>query len=443
MVYSGAFPARRAGSRTTALTREIGGEVILPAHEQYDRARRVFNGAVDRRPHAIVRVSGVEDVVAAVSYARENDLPLSVRGGGHHVGGFAVVDRGVMIDLSRMRGVVADANRRVARVQGGALWSDVDRATQAHGLATPGGTVASVGVGGFTLGGGVGRLSRAHGLAADNLLSAQIVTADGRLVTASETENESLFWALRGGGGGFGVVTSFELRLHAVPNSVWSGALIYRIEDASRVLRVMRDLMLSPSRDLSLSATVVRRDGQLVLVVNPFWIGDASKAGEAIAPLRRVATPIVDGFAPTSYLTLQSMDVPGGRRGWESSAFLDQMFDDTIDALVAHAVDASIAAPRIALLPIDGAIADVPESATAFGGRGAAWLISASASWEREAGDAEARAWIEEIHAVVRDDSTGNGYVNMLGDRARSHSPWAAARLRAVKAVWDPFGVWS
>ncbi|HEU5184749.1 MAG TPA: FAD-binding protein [Gemmatimonadaceae bacterium] len=443
MVYSGTFPARRAGARTTALARDIRGEVILPAHEQYDRARRVFNGAVDRRPHAIVRVSGVEDILTAVSYARENDLPLSVRGGGHHVGGFAVVDGGVMIDLSCMRGVIVDAGRRVARVYGGAVWSDVDRATQAHGLATPGGTVASVGVGGFTLGGGIGRLSRAYGLAADNLLSAQLVTADGRLVTVSETENESLFWALRGGGGGFGVVTSFELRLHEMPNAVWSGALIYRIEDASRVLRVMRDLMLSPSRELSLSATIVRREGQLVLVVNPFWIGDASKVGEAIVPFRRVATPIVDGVAPTSYLALQSTDVPGGRRGWESSAFLDQMFDDTIDALVAHAVDASVAAPRIALLPIGGAIADVPESATAFGGRGAAWLVCASSSWEREAGDAEARAWIEEIHAVVRDDSTGNGYVNMLGDRARAHSSWATARLRAVKAVWDPFGVWS
>lgn len=443
MVYSGAFPVRRARSRTTALARDIRGEVIVPAQEQYDRARRVFNGAVDRRPHAIVRVSGVEDVVAAVSYARENDLPLSVRGGGHHVGGFAVVDEGVMIDLSHMRGVVVDTDRRVARVNGGALWSDVDRATQAHGLATPGGTVASVGVGGFTLGGGVGRLSRAYGLAADNLISAQLVTADGRLVTASESENESLFWALRGGGGGLGVVTSFELRLHAVPNPLWAGALIYRIEHASRVLRVMRDLMLSPSRDLSLSATIVRKDGQLVLVVNPLWIGDASTADGAIAPLRGVATPIADGFAPTSYLALQSMDVPGGRRGWESSAFLDQMFDDTIDALVAHAVDASIAAPRIALLPVGGAIADVPESATAFGGRGAAWLVSASSSWEREAGDAEARAWIEEIHAVVRDDSTGNGYVNMLADRARAHSPWTTARLRAVKAMWDPFGVWS
>ena len=442
MAYSGAFPARRAGSRTTALAREIRGEVLLPAHEQYDRARRVFNGAVDRRPHALVRVSGVEDIVAAVRYARENDLPLSVRGGGHHVGGFAVADGGVMIDLSRMREVVVERDRRVARVHGGALWSDVDRATQAHGLATPGGTVASVGVGGFTLGGGVGRLSRAYGLAADNLLSVQLVSADGRLVTASETENESLFWALRGGGGGFGVVVSFELRLHAVPNPVWSGALIYRIEDASRVLRVMRDLMLSPSRDLTLSATIVRKDGQLVLVVNPFWIGDGSKADEAIAPLRRIATPIADGFTPTSYLALQSGDVPGGRRVWESSAFLDQMFDDTIDGLVAHAVDAPIAAPRIALLPIGGAIADIPESATAFGGRRAAWLVSAGASWDREAGDSEARAWIEEIQAVVREDSSGNGYVNMLGDRARAHSPWARARLRAVKAAWDPFGVW-
>jgi FAD binding domain-containing protein/berberine-like enzyme len=443
MVSDGAFPNTSVASAVEALTRGILGDVILPSHDEYDRARALFNGALDRMPDAIVRPRVVADIVAAVRYAREAELPLAVRGGGHHVAGYAAVDGGVTIDLSLMRNVYVDRERRVARVEGGALWSDVDRATQRYGLATPGGTAASVGVGGFTLGGGIGRLSRTHGLAADNLVSVHVVTADGRCVTASENEHGSLFWAICGGGGNFGVVTSLEFRLHDIGPQVWGGAIGYRIEDAPQVLRVVRDLMVSPSHDLNVSAVIVRREGRPMLILNPFWVGDPAAGSAAVRPLREAAPPVIDLYAPTSYLSLQSVDAPGGRRGWESSAFLDQMFDDTIDSLVGYAADAPIAAPRIAILSLGGAVADVPGSATAFGGRGAEWLVSAGAAWDDESDDAAAQAWIEQLHVAVAGDATGIGYVNMLADGRPAYSPWTRARLRAVKTTWDPENLFS
>jgi FAD/FMN-containing dehydrogenase len=438
MAFDAAFPTKRVVPTLEALAREIEGDLILPGHDGYGRARRLFNGAIDRMPHAIVRPRAVADVVAAVRYARETGRPLAVRGGGHHVAGHALVDGGVTIDLSLMRRVSVDAERRVARVEGGALWSDVDRATQAYGLATPGGTVSSVGVGGFTFGGGIGRLSRAYGLAADNLLSVDLVTADGCRVTASEDEHESLFWAVRGGGGNLGVATSLEFRLHEVRSQVWGGPIGYRIQDAPRVLRVVRDLMTSAPLDFNVSATIVRKDRRPMLVLNPFWIGDPAVGGLVVRPLRDAATPIMDLYAPTTYLALQSVDVPGGRRTWESSAFLDQLFDETIDSIVAVAADAPIEGSRIAILSVGGAVAEVPGSSTAFGGRGAEWLVQASGAWDHESEDAVAQAWIEGMHDAVAGDATGVSYVNMLADDRPAYSVWTRARLRAVKSVWDP-----
>jgi FAD/FMN-containing dehydrogenase len=438
-----ALPAKSTAKALGALIDDILGDVILPFHDEYHRARRVFNGAIDRTPRAIVRARGIADVVTAVRYARENHLPLAVRGGGHHVAGYAMIDGGVTIDLSLMRGVTIDPERRIARVEGGALWSDVDRAAHEYGLATPGGTVPSVGVAGFTLGGGIGRLSRAYGLAADNVDTATIVTANGQLVRASDDEHQSLFWAIRGGGGNFGVVTSFEFRLHDIRPQVWGGPIVYRIEDASRVLRVVRDLVVSAPDDFNVSATIVRREGRLVLVLNPFWIGDPSVGGLVVRPLRDAATPIADSYRPTSYLALQSVDAPGGRRGRESSAFLDQLFNETIDAIIAYANSAPIAAPRIALLSLGGAVARVPSVSTAFGGRGAEWLVSAGSSWEDESDDATARGWIEQLDVAVAGDASGIGYVNMLADERPAYSPWTLARLRAIKAEWDPGNLFS
>jgi FAD/FMN-containing dehydrogenase len=436
-----ASPTKKVARALETLAGQILGDLILPGHDGYDRARAVFNGAVDRMPHAIVRPRVVADVVAAVRYARDAGLAVAVRGGGHHVAGYSVVDGGLTIDLSLMRRVSVDPARRIARVEGGALWSDVDRATQPYGLATPGGTVSSVGVAGFTLGGGIGRLSHAHGLAADNLVSVDVVTADGRRVTASEDEHESLFWAIRGAGGNLGVVTSFELRLHDIGPQVWGGPIGYRIEDAPRVLRVMRDLMTSAPDNFNVSAAIVRKDRRPLLVLNPFWAGDPAVGGLIVRPLRDAATPIMDLYAPTSYFALQAVDAQGGRRAWESSAFLDQMFDETIDSIVAHTCDAPIETPRIAILSVGGAVARVPGSSTAFGGRGAEWLVQAGGAWDHESEDAAAQAWIDGIHDAVAGDATGIGYVNMLADDRLAYSSWTRARLRAVKASWDPEGV--
>jgi FAD/FMN-containing dehydrogenase len=441
MTTQEAHLTQRNASALEALPGEIHGDVIRPGDAEYDRARTLFNGAFDRRPEAIIRPRSAEDIAAALRGARTSGLPIAVRGGGHHVAAFGSVDGGLTIDLSLLRGVSVDPERRVARVEGGALWSDVDRATQAYGLATAAATIASVGVAGFTLGGGIGRLARAHGLAADNLLSVELVTADGRHVRASDEENPSLFWALRGGGGNFGVVTAFEFALHDIGPEVWAGPLVYRIDDASRVLRTMRDLIASAPDELNVSATIVRSEGHPRLVLNPLWIGKPAAADRAVQRLRDEATPVNDLYGPSSYLALQSVDVPGGRRSWETSAFLEQLSDVTLDALVAHAADASLEAPRIGLLPLNGAVARVPGSATAFGGRGAGWLVSAGGTWDAESEDIAARTWIEQLHGMVAKDATGVGYTNMMGDGRPVYPTWTHARLRAVKAQWDPANV--
>jgi FAD/FMN-containing dehydrogenase len=428
-------------SALEALSGEIRGDVIRPWDTDYDHARTLFNGAFDRRPEAIVRPRSADDIAAALRGARASGLPVAVRGGGHHIAAFGSVDDGLSIDLSLLREVSVDPDRRIARVEGGALWSDVDRATQPYGLATAAATIASVGVAGFTLGGGIGRLARAHGLAADNLVSVELVTAAGRHVTASAEENPSLFWALRGGGGNFGVVTAFEFALHDIGPEVWAGPLVYRIDDAPRVLRAMRDLIASAPDELNVSATIVRSEGRPVLVLNPIWIGEHATADSAVRPLREAATPINDLFGPASYLALQSVDVPGGRRTWETSAFLGRLSDETLDALVAHAVAASLEAPRIGILPLNGAVARVPLCATAFGGRGAEWLVSAGGTWDSDSEDDAAHDWIEQVHRAVAHDATGVGYANMVGDRRPVYPSWTHARLRAVKAEWDPANV--
>ena len=246
---------------------------------------------------------------------------------------------------------------------------------------------------GFTLGGGIGRLARAHGLAADNRVSVELVTADGRHVTASDEENPSLFWAVRGGGGDFGVVTAFEFALHEIGPEVWAGQLVYRIDDAPQVLRAMRGLIVSAPDALNVSATIARSEGHPGLVLNPFWIGKPTAADAAVQPLRDAATPINDLQGPASYLALQSVDVPGGRRSWETSAYLGKLSDNTLDGLVAHAAATPLEAPRIGLLPLNGAVARVPGAATAFGGRGAGWLVSAGGTWDSGSEDAVARGW--------------------------------------------------
>jgi FAD/FMN-containing dehydrogenase len=427
-----------------ALHDEILGEVILPWSDEYEQARALWNGAHDRVPHAIVRPRGDLDVVAALAYARERGLPIAVRGGGHHVAGHASVDGGVTIDLSLMRGTWVDRERRTVHVQGGAIWADVDRATQQYGLAVPGGTISNVGVAGFTLGGGIGHLSCVHGLSADNLVSVELVTAEGRVVTASADEHASLFWALRGGGGNFGVATSFEFRLHDVGPELWAGPIAYRIEDAPKVVRVVRDLLVWAPKELGISAAIVQIDGRPVLGLNVVWTSDPAAAGSAVRPLREAARPIADFYKPNTYLEFQSSSdrmSPPGRRVTETSAFLGELSDETINELVVLGASAAPGTSRVALLPLSGAIAGVRGSATAFGGRGATWLVAASAAWDDGAEDRARRAWVEGLHPAAAGDSMGIGYVNMLADDRPAYTSGTRAKLRAVKGTWDPENV--
>ena len=431
-------------SALEALSDEILGEIILPFSDEYDPARALWNGAQDQMPHAIVRPRCAADVAAALAYARGHGLPVAVRGGGHHVAGYASVEDGVTIDLSLMRGTWVDRDQRTVHVHGGALWADVDRATQQYGLAVPGGTISNVGVGGFTLGGGIGHLSRAYGLSADNLVSVELVTTEGRVVTASEHRHKELFWALRGGGGNFGVATSFEFRLHHVGPELWAGPIAYRIEDAPRVLRVVRDLLAWAPKELGVSAALVQIDGRPALALNVVWTSDPAAAGSAVRPLREAAWTVADRFEPTTYVDLQSASdrmAPPGWRATETSAFLADLSDETIDRLVRLGASADPGMSRVALLPLSGAISDVPAPATAFGGRGAGWLVAASAAWDDPAEDAARHGWVERLHEASAPDSIGLGYVNMLADDRPAYTSSTRAKLSSVKAAWDPENV--
>jgi FAD/FMN-containing dehydrogenase len=270
------------------------------------------------------------------------------------------------------------------------------------------------------------------------------VTAEGRIVTASADEHKSLFWAVRGGGGNFGIVTSFAFALNEVGPELWAGPIAYRIEDAGKVLRVVRDLLAWAPQELNIGSAIVQFDGRPVLALNVTWTSDPAAAGSAVRPLREVATPIMDGFGPTTYLALQSAAdhlAPAGRRAIETSAYLGELTDETIDELVAHGAAAPAGTSRVAFLSLTGAVADVPGPATAFGGRGAKWLVAASAVWDDETEDAARRSWVDGLHVAAAGDSMGIGYVNMLADDRPAYASWTRAKLRAVKATWDPENV--
>ena len=326
------------------------GQQITADHAEYDTARAVWNGAIDRYPRLIARCSGTGDVAAAVRFAREHDLEIAIRGGGHNVAGTAVCDDGIVIDLSAMRAVRVDPDGGTAQVQGGALWGDVDQQTQAHGLATTGGIVSHTGVAGLTLGGGIGWLMRKHGLTVDNLLAADVVTADGELLRASEDQHPDLFWALRGGGGNFGVVTSFEFQLHPVGPNVLAGAILWDAGDTDEVLRFYRDFVRNAPDELG---TVVRfgtapplsdipeeLHWRPVVLVGACHVGPVEDAEVVLRPLRAFGRPLLDLIAPTPYVNHQSALDSTVLHGWNyywKSTFLPELRDDLIDVIAEHA----------------------------------------------------------------------------------------------------------
>ena len=441
------------------LREAIHGEVIGPADHQYDSARVAWNGMIDKRPGLIVRCSGVSDVIAAVQFARSQGLEIAIRGGGHSLPGFSTTDGGVVIDLSPMRGVRVDRASRRVLVEGGATWADVDQATQAHGLAVTGGLVSTTGVGGFTLGGGVGWLMRKYGLASDNLVGAEVVTSDGRLVNASDTENADLLWGLRGGGGNFGIVTTLEFRLHQIGPDILGGPVFH---PAAQTAQVLRGWLSYTSANLADEMTTLVSLGsappippiaeafhgtKVVTVVSAF-AGAPDTGMEVAAPLHTLGEPIADLLGPIPYLVLQSLVDPGwgpGARNYFTSAFLADVPDEAIAILAEYHQTAPSPFSEIHIHHMGGAVARIGQDRSAFGNRQAPYLLNVVARWIEPGDDERNLGWARALRAAMEPFGTGGAYSNFLGvgdDRVRAaYDADLYNRLATLKRTWDPDNV--
>lgn len=428
-----------------ALQETIDGRVLEPGAVGYDEARTVWNAMVDRRPRYVIQCTGVADVAAAVRFAREHDLEVGIRCGGHGIVGHAVPDDGLMIDLRPMGGVTVDPTTRRARVQGGALLGALDQAAQAHGLATTAGNVSHTGVGGLTLGGGMGWLARQHGLSCDNVVSFEVVTAAGDTLRASADEHPELYWALRGGGGNFGVVTEFEFALHPEPGQALAAEFHYAVAEAARPMQRWRDLSGAAPREATYTAIIAEQVVALGLV----WVGDRSAGERVIAALAdelaAVAEPAARIVEPMSYLELQTRedDIEGHawRRYWKGHYF-NALDDELIESLLDR--DGSDL-PNVSLQAYGGAIADVADAETAFSRRDTAFEFVAASRWT-DADEDERRMSAARRYAGTMDRFASGAYVNVLGDDGiaglrRAYSEEKLARLTAVKDEVDPDNV--
>jgi FAD/FMN-containing dehydrogenase len=436
------------------LRSRLQGQVLLPGDGGYDDARTVWNAMFDRRPSLIARCRNADDVVAAVNFARENDLLCAVRGGGHNIAGHAVCDNGLVIDLSLMNSVQVDGSKRTVRVEGGALWADVDRTTQAEGLAVPNGVVSTTGVAGLTLGGGFGRLSRKFGLTIDNLISADVVSADGALIRASNDEHPDLFWALRGGGGNFGVVTAFEFRLHEVGPDVLFGPIVYSLRDAREVLRNYAGFAASAPRECSIWADLLtapplpfipeQHHGTTVLFVAPFYVGDPERGRELLDPVRTYGDPVADGFGEMSYLAAQKavdeLYAPGMQNYWKAHNFVE-LGDAAIDAILASAGRLPTPQSDLLISHVGGAINDFDAGATAYPHRHANFVVTPGARWEPGGANDAAINWARDCWESLESTAAGGSYVNFISEgsgRARDAFDRNHDRLVEVKNRYDP-----
>jgi FAD/FMN-containing dehydrogenase len=427
----------------TRLSDSLDGSALLPGDPTYDETRTIWNAIVDRHPRVIIRCASVRDVVTAVRTARDHDLEIGVRCGGHSAAGHAVPDGGLMIDLSPLRAVRVDPGRRRAVVQGGALLGAMDRATQQYGLAVTAGNVSHTGVGGLTLGGGLGWLGRQIGLACDNVVSFEVVTAEGDVIRASESERPDLYWALRGGGGNFGVVTEFEFRLHDTGTEALSVEVDFPVEQAVTAMRGWRDLSTSAPREATFTAGV----GGSVVTLGYVWVGDAQR-GEALVPdVRAVGRPSAERVVPMTYVELQSRDdVLDGHalRRYTKGHSLRELTDTAIDTMMA-VTEAGPYAPGVGLQASGGAIADVPDADTAFSQRETAFELGASTGWT-DPGEDAVRIETARAYAATLEPFASGVYVNVLGDEGaagvrRAYTPEKLARLTAVKDTYDPQNV--
>jgi FAD/FMN-containing dehydrogenase len=441
----------------TDLAERLRGLVISPRHPDYDTARRVWNGMIDRRPAAIARCADEDDVAAALRFAHEHELSLAVRGGGHNVAGTAVVDDGLVIDLSEMRDVHLDPSGRTVHVRGGATWGEVDRVTAPLGLATTGGVVSETGVAGLALSGGVSHQRRRDGMTVDNLVSAEVVLADGRRVRASAEEHPDLYWALRGGGGNFGVVTSFEFRLHELGPEVFALNVAYPVEDAKRVLAAWRDAVADAPDELTsagliwslpmVDAVPEELRGRPYAGVAGLWAGDPDEGERAMQTLRELAPPLLDMSGRLEYADLQqSLDpfFPAGTRYYWKALYLDGFADGAIDTTVEWSDRRPSNDTLVIVRHCGGAIGRVGAEETAFGDRSSEWMLSIDATWHEPGADQENIAWTREFYDAALPHSEGKTYFNFPGlleegDAAVKSSYGANhERLARIKAEYDP-----
>lgn len=433
-----------------------GSDGLRPGDAGYDDARTVWNGRFDSRPDLIRRATAPSDVADALRSARAEGIPITVKSGGHDYAGHSACAGGLLIDLSQMDSISVDAAARRARAGAGVRWGAFDEATQAHGLATPGGTVSTVGVAGFTLGGGEGWLSRRFGLACDNLVGAEVVTADGQVIRADENENADLFWALRGGGGNFGIVTSFEYRLHPLDHDVLSGQLVYRAERAAELLRFYRD-RFHDAPDEAVCFPFFYRvppvepfpedwHGEVVLAFVPAFMGPVERGEAWLAPFRGLAEPALDWLAPQPYLALQRSFDAGmgiaGNRWYTRAHYLDELTDAAIDALVGAIDPLPGDFTTVYLGPGGGAVGRKAADATAYPHRAAAFGLHVFPGWTDPASDDEIMTWARAVSDAIAPHASGGVYVNLLGedepDRVRDAYGPNHERLVALKRRWDP-----
>lgn len=449
------------GNQVAAFRRQLRGALLGPGDDEYDKARLVWNGMIDRRPALIARCTCTEDVVAAVNFARENGLTPAVRGGGHNVAGYATCDGGLVIDLSPMRGVSVNPDARTATADAGCTWADVDRATQKYGLVTPGGLVSETGIAGLTLGGGYGWLRGKYGLSSDNLLAAEVVTADGRVLTAGEAENSDLLWGLRGGGGNFGVVTAFTYRLHELGPEVFLCFTFHdgRGEGMARALRFFRDYCADvPDEVAPLAACGIvppgahnfpdALHGVPFVLLGAVYAGPADEGERALAPLRTFAEPLIDFSGRMPYVQAQTVfdeDYPAHtmRYYWKSSN-LTGLQDDVIDHIVTHARRQPSPYSTMDIWHVGGVLKRADDASSAFSGRKAAFLFNPEANWVNPEDDAVNIRWVRESLEAVRPFSDGSRYFNFPGLHEEGHEIVKTTfgekyeRLVALKRKYDP-----
>jgi len=424
----------------------LRGDLLCPEDAGYEQARRVWNGMIDKRPALIACCTGVADVVQGVGFARAHDMLVAIRCGGHNAAGHATCNGGLVLDLSPMKGIRVDAARRRVHAQGGVLWGEFDRETQVYGLATTGGAVNDTGIAGLTLGGGIGWLMGSYGLACDNLVSADVVTADGQVITASATEHPDLFWALRGGGGNFGVVTSFEFQLHPV-GPMLAGMAIYPRSQARDILRAQRDFsQASEDQVACFVGLMTSPDGEPVIAIPMGYNGPLPAGERALAPLRRLGTKLFDDVGPRAYVDVQKIFDPaafphGMARYWKSS-FLKDPGDEALDIALEYASRMASPHSMILLYQVHGAASRVHPEATAFGLRDALWNLDVIGQWVDDARAEQHIRWVRECWGALEPHSSGGVYVNHLGadepERVRAAYGKNYARLVEVKQKYDP-----